>query len=225
MIDSLSELNEVVNTIVNRAVEISTQRTSTGNWIMEYEDFMDLIEEQDYYLYFDLIASELMIRPEVLDLDSSNHQLDAIYGLSYCQNYEWCEGDEEIFGCDQEQWERTFQAEPVSQPLSMTRMAEFGSNAIAHVLETSDIAVEDLTESIGMSMSELQQLGIYDPGTELPPEPITFEVFDVQKVKTYPCETIQDALKAYKALGDSPFKFVAHAGTSIRFHHHKYCSG
>ncbi len=211
MIDSLSELNEVINNVVTRIVERSTQNTSTGNWITDYSDVSDLISDQDYYMYFELIANELRAREEVLDLDTYDHQFDTIFGLKYCPNYEWCQGDEEIFGCDQAQWERTFQADPVSKPLSMSRLAEIGEKAIAYVMETSDMAVEDLTESIGMSMRELQQLKIYDPGIELPPEPITFEVFDVQKVKTYSCDTIHGALETYKALGDSPFKFIAAA--------------
>ena len=209
MIDSLQELNDVVNNVVNRIVNVSTQQTSTGNWIMGYQDLSDLISKFDYYQYFDLIASELATRQEVLDLDTSDHQFDCIFGLSYCPNYEWCEGDEEIFGCDKQQWEQTFRAEPVSQPLSISRMAEIGQQAILHILETSDIAIEDLTESIGMSMIELKQLNIYDLSDDILPESIHFEVFDVQNVRTYPCDTVEDALDVYRALGDSPFKFLA----------------
>lgn len=175
---------------------------------MEYEDVSDLISEQDYLKYFDLIANELSIREEVLDLDTSNHCLDAIYGLDYCPNYVWADGDEEIFGCDQDTWERTFHAVPVSQPLSMARLAEIGTQAISYVLENSDIAIEDLTESIGMSMAELKQLGIYDPGPDGPTDPIKFEVFDAQNRKTHTCDDIHAALDIYKSLGDSPFKSV-----------------
>ncbi len=209
MIESLYELNEVVNNVVNRIVDISTQKTSTGNWVTGYEDVSDLISEFDYLEYFDFIASELASRPEVLDMDTSNQQFDCIYGLSYCPNYVWCEGDEEIFGCDKAHWEKTFQAEPVSKPLSMPRLAEIGEEAIQYVLETSDMAIEDLTESIGMSMAELQQLGIYDSGFDLSPEPVRFEVFDVQKLQTHPCDTVEKALEIYHDLGDSPFKFLA----------------
>ena len=211
MIDSLSELNDTLNKVVQRIVEESTSNTNNGKWASGWESVSDLISEQDYLLYFELIAGELQNREEVLDVDSSDHRLDVSCTLSYCPNYEWSPGDEEFFGCDKAQWERTFQAQPVTKPLSISRLSEIGKQAISYVLESSESAIEDLTESVGMSMAELKQLGIYDPTPEQTKDPIIFEVFDVQKVKTYPCASIEAALKTYKELGNSPFKFIAAA--------------
>jgi len=211
MIDSLSELNDTLNNVVQRIVEESTSNTNNGKWVSGWETVSDLICEQDYLLYYELIVGELQKREEVLDVDASDHRLDVICTPSYCPNYQWSPGDEEIFGCDKTQWERTFRAQPVTHPLSTTRLSEIGKQAISHVLESSETAIEDLTESVGMSMAELKQLGIYDPTSSQVKEPITFEVFDVQKVRTYPCSSIAEALDRYKELGDSPFKFIAAA--------------
>lgn len=209
MIDSLLELNDVLSKVVQRMVEQATQNTTDGNWISDWADVSNLISEQDYLLYFDLIAGELLTRQEVLDVDTSDHQLNVSYIPAYCPNYSWSQGDEEIFGCDREQWERTFHAKPLTQPLSITRLSEIGKQAIAHILESSDTAIEDLTESVGMSMAELKQLNIYDPEPSAVSEPITFEVFDVQNKKTHPCTSIKEALKIYQALGNIPFKYLA----------------
>lgn len=195
MIETLSELSEVITQVVNRVVDVSTKQTSTGNWIMEYPDVMDLISEQDYYQYFELIAEELRARDEVLDLDSNDHQLDAIYGLSYCSNYEWCDGDERVFGCDRAQWERTFQPKPVSQPLSMSRMAELGEKAIAYVLKHPALSLNNLTQSIGITPSELEQLIRHAPLERQVDTPIMAEASDAQKDRASPCNTVTDTCR------------------------------
>ena len=130
MIDTLQELNDVVNNVANFIVADSTQKTTTGNWIMGYDDVSHLISEEDYHIYFNLIANELWSREEVIDVDSSNKSFDCVYGLDYCPNLEWVPGDsEEVFGVTQEEFEQ-FECKEVSQPLSLTKLAEIGNNTL-----------------------------------------------------------------------------------------------
>ncbi len=127
---SLEDLSDVITAVVNRAVEKGATSTTSGNYYMGYEAFSDLITEEDYLHYFDLIVYELQGREELLDLEVlyDSHELDCNFGLDYCPSYQFCEGDEEIFGSFEE-WEQT-PTKPVSQPLSMHRMALIGENAV-----------------------------------------------------------------------------------------------
>ena len=162
MIYALEELNNVVTDVANRIISLGTSKTSSGNYVLRHDDVADLISEEDYLQYFDFILSELYGREEILDIDTPDHEFDCNFGLDYCPNYCWSPGDEEIFGCSESEWEQTFLAKPAQQRLSMTRLSEIGENGIAYVLETSDIALEDLTERLGMSMEELEKMGIYE---------------------------------------------------------------
>lgn len=204
MIDNLYELNQVIYDVVNRIVDISTQQTTTGNWVISHDDVADIISEEDYLQYFDLIANELSGRDEVLDMDTSDHQFDCVFGLAYCPHYEWEEGDEKVFNCTKEEWEKNFRAQPICHPLSLNRLADIGENAIIAVQEWFDDGIDELTESLGMSMEELQQLGIYDP---VPDElDFTYEVLDPQKNRSAQFDNFDDALKAYQAIGSSELK-------------------
>ena len=86
-IDNLRELSEVITAVVNRILVVATENTSTGQWYIDYDDVSDIITKEDYLTYFDLIASELMDREEVLDLDTSDHTFDIVCGLAWCKNY------------------------------------------------------------------------------------------------------------------------------------------
>lgn len=159
MITDLRELNEVVNNVANYIVKEAAEKTSSGNWILEYDDVAHLISEEDYLQYFDLIENEVSSRGEVLDLDTSDKSFDLIIGLAYCPNYEWCEGDERVFGCEREEWESK-PAEPVSQPLSLNRMAEIGENALSAIPEWFSEPTLELTSSLGLTNEELIRCGL-----------------------------------------------------------------
>ncbi len=135
VIVSLEKLSEAVTAVANRAVKYGAEHTSSGNYIFGAGDFGDLISPEDFVKYFDLIAAEVWTRKELLDLiaDPATHELDCNFGLAYCPNYEWCDGDEVIFGSYKE-WENAT-ALPVSQPLSMSRIAKIGEEAIRAVQE------------------------------------------------------------------------------------------
>ncbi len=106
-------MNEKVESLVirvaDRVVFYGTQHTNSGNYLIAYNNLADIISAEDYKRYFDLIADEIASREEVLDLqpDPVIGELDCNFGLSYCPCYEWVDGDEEIFGCSREEWEKT----------------------------------------------------------------------------------------------------------------------
>lgn len=79
---------ETINSIVDKALELAENNSISGNYILEYEDFEDMVSEDFYLAYFDIIVEELGAREEVLDLDSADHKLNLIIGTNYCKNYE-----------------------------------------------------------------------------------------------------------------------------------------
>lgn len=157
---TLEELSDAITAVANRAVKHGTEHTSSGNYIMGYDVFFDLMTEEDFRRYFDLIAAEVEGREELLDLvaDRSAFELDCNFGLDYCPNYQFCDGDEEIFGSFEE-WEK-MEAKPVAQPLSMRRMAEIGHEAILSTKEWFDSPEEELGGSFGMTEEEMLVFGV-----------------------------------------------------------------
>ena len=163
MISDLKELNNIVNNVVNRIVKVSTTNTSTGNWYADYDDVADLISHDDYLKYFDFIYNELLSRSEVLDLNiTDEHEFDGMYGLAYCPNYVWCEGDERTFHMTEEEWEHNYVFEPVDQPLSMTRKSQILDNALVNIQSRlghdPDDRIVEVAELFGISVEELAQL-------------------------------------------------------------------
>ncbi len=159
-IGSLEELSDVITAVANRAVKRGAERTSSGNYIMGHDLFRDLISESDFKRYFGLIAAELEGREELLDLfsDGGAYELDCNFGLAYCPNYEFRDGDEEIFGSFEE-WEK-METKPVSQPLSMRRMAEIGHEAILSAKEWFAHPEDEMEGSFGMTEDEMKVFGV-----------------------------------------------------------------
>lgn len=134
MITSLQELSQVVTDVVNRIVDVSTQRTSSGNYYTGYDDVKDLISKEDFLKYFDFIANELGSREEVLDLNTTEeHEFDAMYGLAWCPNYQWTQGDEEVFRMSEAEWEESYKFEEISRPASMARKAQLFDSALVNL--------------------------------------------------------------------------------------------
>lgn len=167
MIDNIYDLNDMITAVANRALDIVAERSLSGQYYVDHSDLADLISQEDFKLYAPMIAYELSGRSEVLDqvvLDDG--QLDINLGLAYCKSYQWCDGDEEIFGCSYEEW-LEMPVEPISHPLSLNRMAEIGYAAVSHIYETRESAISDLTESIGLTAAELKEL----TGEDITPQP------------------------------------------------------
>lgn len=104
MFCNLNELNQTINQVVDELVRIGTDYTSNGNYIADYDDVKNLISYEDYLGFFNLIEGEISERPEILEVDACDEQFDMIFGLAYCPNYEWMDGDETVFGCSYEEW-------------------------------------------------------------------------------------------------------------------------
>lgn len=135
MITDLRELCSVVNEVATRAIEHVAANTQSGQMYLSYGYFVDLISEEDFMKYADLIAAEISDRPEVLEpVEFKDGELDINIGLDYCQAYQWCDGDEEIFGCSFDEWVEK-EAKPTYSPMSLTRLAEVGENAVKFLLD------------------------------------------------------------------------------------------
>ncbi len=165
MINSFKELNNVINDVVNDIVKVSTEHTSTSNWYVSYNDVSDLISEEDYYKYFDLIKDELQSREEVSELNiTEDHEFDVTFYLDYCPNYEWCNGDEEVFHMTEEEWEENYVTKPVEQPFSMARKSDLLDYALTNIQKRLEHDPEDrileVAELFGISVEDLGRLDL-----------------------------------------------------------------
>lgn len=163
MISSLKELNNVINDVVNDIVKVCTEHTSTGNWYVSYNDVSDLISEEDFLKYFDFIRDELLSREEVLELNvTENREFDVTFGLDYCPNYEWCDGDEVIFDMTENEWEQNYVTKPVEQPYSMARKSDLLDFALTNIQKRLEHDSEDrileVAEFFGISVEDLARL-------------------------------------------------------------------
>lgn len=115
-IDSACALSATITAVANHAVKYGCEHTTSGNMILCYDAFKDLITEDDYKRFYGLICDELRSREEVLDLIANIGlgALDLDFALAFCPSYEWAPGDESTFGCSREEWEKT-PIKPVAQ--------------------------------------------------------------------------------------------------------------
>lgn len=143
-IDNLRELSEVITAVVNHILVVATENTSTGQWYIDYDDVSDIITEEDYLTYFDLITSELMDREEVLDLDTSDHTFDIVCGLAWCKNYELLPDEDFEYGYEE-----------LRPAPSMARLAEIGQKAVDHLV-LEDTSAKFQAEDLGISAKELE---------------------------------------------------------------------
>lgn len=103
--------------IANYIVKTGAENTESGNYIFYPADVCDEfnLTEKEYYETIGYVIEELTTRKEILDLvDVGDGTIDLIFALNYCPNYEWCKGDEKIFGSYKEFEKREIL--PVSQP-------------------------------------------------------------------------------------------------------------
>lgn len=227
-ITNLEELNQVVNDVVNRIVDVSTSRTMSSNYYASYEHVSDLISEEDFLTYFDLIGAELAGREEVLDLElTPEHEFNAIYGTA------WCPGCADVH-------EEGFTVISVSQPLSMTRKAELLDNAIRNIQESlfrgGDKTLVEAAVLLGCTAEEMVKLGFpamtdqekndlmtlkgekpqdgHDPS-----RPIEFEVITENPSETRVFGTFEDALDFYNAVpagANKKMTFIAYPGAQLQ---------
>lgn len=129
MIDNLRELNDVINNVANRIVEVATGNTSSGQYYVDYDDVSDLITHEDYLQYMDLIASELYGREEILDLDRAGDEFDVNCGLAWCKNYEPLPEEDFSYGY--------LDVRPAP---SLTHLADIGKNTVDHLVKKGPFA-------------------------------------------------------------------------------------
>lgn len=87
---SLEELERQARTAVEFIVMDGTTNTSSGNWILSFDELKKQtgLDLSDKPFFRQLIGTMLCERPEVADLDISTDCLDVVYNLDYCPNHE-----------------------------------------------------------------------------------------------------------------------------------------
>lgn len=87
---SLEELERQARTAVEFIVMDGTTNTSSGNWILSFDELKKQtgLDLSDKPFFRQLIGTMLCERPEVADLDIGTDCLDVVYYLDYCPNHE-----------------------------------------------------------------------------------------------------------------------------------------
>ena len=177
MVNDLRTLNKQINDFVNYIVKKACDNTFSGNYIFDENNIKTAcaacnMDYNDYLKYIDFIESELISREELLEFDMNGHIIDFLCALNYCPNYEWCQGDEAIFGSFEAFENR--EIKPVSQPISLTEQADAAdrrttllynsisllADKVFEEYESVEELNEMLCEELGTSLEELKSLGI-----------------------------------------------------------------
>jgi len=85
MNNTLSILNKRLESLVAYMLATGTEQTTTGNYIFSFDELQEPFEfvcEHE-----EIIADMLAANEKVLDIDTSDHQFDIIFGLDWCPNY------------------------------------------------------------------------------------------------------------------------------------------
>lgn len=151
MINNLRELNNKVNDFVNYVVKTACEHTTSGQYYVSVKNACNAVGMscEDFLQYIDFVFEELCAREELLefDFDDKAMDFDLNCALNYCPHYEWCAGDEEIFDCSYEEWLES-PTKPVSQPLSLSQMAEVGVGVISFLAEQEEKNLDDLVTNV-----------------------------------------------------------------------------
>lgn len=149
MIDNLRELNDVINNVANRIVEVATGNTTRGKYYVDYDAFSDLISHEDYLQYADLIESELYGREEILDLDRDGEEFDVNCGLAWCKNYEPLPEEDFSYGY--------LDVRPAP---SLSHLADIGKAAVDHLVTKGPFA-NLYGEDLGITESDKDYVKAY----------------------------------------------------------------
>lgn len=90
----------------NYIVRDACERTSSGNYIIDVEDVACHVHmtEAEIRAHHTEIEEEICRREEILEVDFVDDSFDVTCALSYCPQYEWIYGDEDIFKCSYKEW-------------------------------------------------------------------------------------------------------------------------
>lgn len=170
MLTTLQEINEMVVSISNYVVRFACEHTTSGQRFVPVMEALKNYQEQnpccsfeDVLAHRDIICNNIAERVEVLDIhyDPYTDEFDVDCALNYCPAYEWCDGDEETFGCSYEEWV-SMPTEPVVDQVSPSRYEEIAKNAIATANNKLEIEqlYNCLHDDLGMSDEEIKSIGV-----------------------------------------------------------------
>lgn len=111
---------EVIHS-VDFIIECATEESTNGQYSFKWERLREKFfkSNEAFNDFFLDIISELCSRDEIFDIDINYAEgaFEFSIDVSYCRNYEWSEGDEEIFECTKEEWEKR-------EPKSITKKGD-----------------------------------------------------------------------------------------------------
>ena len=92
-------------------VKLACLNTWSGNYLISTEEVAiatHFTKEEIENKYWEEILHSLQCREEILDaeFDKENLLFDVICALDYCPNYQWIDGDEEVFNCSYDEWKK-----------------------------------------------------------------------------------------------------------------------
>jgi hypothetical protein len=90
-------------------VRVACLNTWSGSYLVSTEEVAvatHFTKQEIETKYWEKILYSLWVREEILDaeFDKENLLFDVTCALDYCPNYQWVDGDEEIFGCSYYEW-------------------------------------------------------------------------------------------------------------------------
>ncbi|MDE6455223.1 MAG: hypothetical protein K2L38_04790, partial [Dysosmobacter sp.] len=134
---------DIVNAELDRAVERivleGTENTSSGNWIVYFDELakdLGLMIRPGNGLY-EMLEDKMNQRPEVLDVEMNSDCIDVIYGLNFCPNL-----DEEQKG------------PPGILPERKAILFDNALSAVLDLYEGDDLFIM-LHDSIGLTLEEI----------------------------------------------------------------------
>ena len=101
-----SDIMFYVDNIILRGSDI----TENGTYDFSWNDIKDMIPDKtEFNNSFPAIIKELSERDEITDvyIDYTTGTIQCSIDPIFCPNYEWEEGDEEVFGMSKEEWENS----------------------------------------------------------------------------------------------------------------------
>lgn len=104
-----AEVPDIAITVADKVVAWAADVSTNGTFDFTYKEISDIAPDKNEYnrCFFDILQ-EIKSRDEILDVDVDFTVGKVMLSINprFCTHYEWQEGDEEIFECSKEEWEK-----------------------------------------------------------------------------------------------------------------------
>lgn len=101
-------VSEVVINMADHIVSTAAQESTNGTYDFPFKEIINQTSKEWMNVHLHDVVYDLICRDEITDvhIDYADGTIQCAIDPRYCPNYEWEEGDEEIFGCSKEEWEQ-----------------------------------------------------------------------------------------------------------------------